>query len=59
MEPKCLAEMYGAPRCKYGRCVDAQIREDRLRAWAEDEQRKRHRAEEDRMNLRSELERRR
>lgn len=30
---------------------------ERLRAWAKDEQHKRHKAEEDRMNARSEIER--
>ncbi len=35
--------------------ADAEIK--RLRAWAQDEQRGRHKAEEDRMNARSEIER--
>lgn len=39
------------------RAVTAEQERERLRAWAEDEQRGRHKAEEDRMNARSEIER--
>ena len=45
-------------RTPSGECVGCLKDEiDRLRAWAEDEQRRRHKAEEDRMNARSEVER--